>query len=109
VLIGATFYGGGSIWSAEPPAVEKKPDWAALDALVTAGDYREAARVADEIAVTVKPKRRAPDFLPRSIEFIRAQHDIPVELITDIQLIHPFIDLDLKAENQFPTNESEKK
>ena len=72
MLLGVMVLGGGSIRSAEPPAAEKKPDWAALDALVTAGDYREAARVADEIAVTVKPKRRAPDFLPRSIELIRA-------------------------------------
>ena len=72
VLLAVTGFGGGSTRSAETPVAVKKPDWAGLDALLTTGDYGQAAEVADGIAATVKPKRRDPDYLPRSVEFIRA-------------------------------------
>ena len=72
VLVGVIVFGGGSTRSAETAVAAKKPDWAGLDTLLTTGDYRQAAEVADGIAAMVKPKRRDPDYLPRSVEFIRA-------------------------------------
>ena len=72
LLVGAMLCGGGRAGAADPPAPEKKPDWAALEKLLTSGSYQEAAVLAGEIAEMVKPKRRAPDFLPRTIEHIRA-------------------------------------
>lgn len=57
----------------EPGATDAtKPDWARLQGLLAAGDYVAAAAVADEIATARKPKRREPDFLPRSIDHVRA-------------------------------------
>jgi len=55
--------------AAEPPP---KVDWATLDGLLAGGDYEKAATAADEIVTTVKPKRRDPDFLRRSVETLRA-------------------------------------
>jgi len=55
-----------------PSAAEAKPDWTGLDARIVAGDYEQAVVAADEIAAAVEPKRRDPDFLARSIEFVRA-------------------------------------
>jgi hypothetical protein len=49
-----------------------KPDWAGLDGLLAEGDYTAAVAAADAIAAAVKPKRRDADFLPRSIELLRA-------------------------------------
>lgn len=54
-----------------PPA-PPKPDWIGLVGLLAQGNYAEAAVAADTIVDTVKPKRRDADFLPRSIELMRA-------------------------------------
>ncbi len=57
----------------EPTApATPKPDWGRLDGLLAKGDYAEAAVAAGEIVAAVKPKRRAADFLPRSVDSMRA-------------------------------------
>jgi len=50
----------------------KKTEFAAVDALLKAGDYEAAAAAAGGIAESVKPKPRDDDYLLRSIERIRA-------------------------------------
>lgn len=61
-----------SLGADPPPAADvKKPDGAVLDALLVAGDYEQAAEVADDIAGTIRPKRRDQDFLAGSIGLVR--------------------------------------
>jgi len=54
-------------------AAAKKPDWAGLDGLLTAGDYESAAAAAGDIATQLEPNRRDPDFFARSVGFVRAR------------------------------------
>jgi len=74
VLVGAWILLGGALCLAGEPATTtaKAPDWAGLETLLRAGDYEGAAAAADEIATALKPKRREPDFVGRSIGFFRA-------------------------------------
>lgn len=54
------------------PEGPAKPDWPGLEAAMLAGDYEAAAAAADAIATAVRPKPRDPDYLPRSVDLIRA-------------------------------------
>jgi tetratricopeptide (TPR) repeat protein len=72
LLVAAVGSLGGRSLAADPLPPDTKPDWAALEKLLTSGSYHEAATVAGDLAETVKAKRRAPDFLPRTIERVRA-------------------------------------
>jgi hypothetical protein len=56
--------------SKEPAA--KKVDWAGLQAFLEAGEYAKATVAADAILEQVTPDRKAPDFLPRSVDRIDA-------------------------------------
>ncbi len=58
--------------AAEPGEEEQKPDWIGLASQLEHGDWAAAAASADRIATQVEPKRRAPDYLRRSIFLIQA-------------------------------------
>lgn len=62
----------GVVAAAAPAADATKPDFAALDALLTNGDYAAAITTADAIVDAVRPKPRADNFLARSIELVNA-------------------------------------
>lgn len=71
-LVALAFSVAGSAPAADPVAPPPKPDWAGLESRMVAGDYAAAVTAADAIVELVRPKPRAPDFLPRSIELTRA-------------------------------------
>jgi hypothetical protein len=56
--------------SKEP--VAKKVDWNGLQGFLEAGEYAKATVAADAILDQVKPDRKAPDFLARSVDTIDA-------------------------------------
>ncbi len=58
----------GAVIALEP----KQPDWEGLTAHVTAGEYAAAVVTAGEIAELVRPQKRDPAHLPKSIALIRA-------------------------------------
>jgi tetratricopeptide (TPR) repeat protein len=68
VILAAT----AAVDAVEPPKAETKPDWAALEGLLLAGNYSEAAAMADGIVAAAKRKSWAPDFLARTTDGIRA-------------------------------------
>lgn len=74
VVVGVCLLLGGAVCRADEPAgtTAKAADWAALEGLLRAGDYERAATAADAIATAMKPKRREPEFVARSIGFFRA-------------------------------------
>lgn len=57
--------------SQEPPE-KKVVAWDELRSFLEAGEYAKAAAAADAILEQVKPDRKAPDFLPRSVDTIDA-------------------------------------
>ncbi len=71
----ALLLAGVSFAADEKPPEEAGPkeiDWKGLRALFDAGKYGEAATAADAIVTAVRPKRKAPDFLLKSVETIDA-------------------------------------
>jgi tetratricopeptide (TPR) repeat protein len=57
---------------AAEPAEEPPPDWDGLKSLMDSGRYEEAAGAAAAIAKQIKPKRRAPDYLPAMVGLTQA-------------------------------------
>lgn len=73
VVGAAVWIEAAAVFGADAAAeAAKKTDFAAVDALLKAGDYEAAAAAAGGIAESVKPKLRDDDYLLRSIELIRA-------------------------------------
>ncbi len=71
----ALLLAGVSFAADEKPPEEAGPkeiDWKGLRLLFNAGKYGEAATAADAIVTAVRPKRKAPDFLLKSVETIDA-------------------------------------
>lgn len=69
---GAPFLIGTPVPAVEQPSAKGRPDFAAIDKLLGAGDYTAAARAADQLVQQVKPKLRDDDYLARSIDCITA-------------------------------------
>jgi len=73
VVGAAVWIEAAAVFGADAAAeAAKKTEFAAVDALLKAGDYEAAAAAAGGIAESVKPKPRDEDYLLRSIELIRA-------------------------------------
>lgn len=72
ILLASLSWLGVPCGGAEPGAASQKPDWVGLDSLIAAGEYEKAVSVAGGIATQLEPNRRDPDFVVRSIGFVRA-------------------------------------
>ena len=79
--VGSTGRGGAVLWLAvgwvaaalaAEPAEQPLPDWDGLRSLMVSGRYEEAAGAAAAIAKQIKPKRRAPDYLPAMVGLTQA-------------------------------------
>ena len=73
LMVGAIVGLAGGGWAVEPPDVGTKPDWQALEAVFNAGDYGQALAAAEAIAAMSKRKSWDRDYVPRTIDFLRAR------------------------------------
>jgi hypothetical protein len=62
----------GAAVALEPATESKQPDWQGLTAQFDAGDYATAVATAANIAELVRPEKRDPAHLPKSIALIQA-------------------------------------